>query len=198
MTLCAHITCEGLARLLLPQAYGKTTYLITSLQLVPRGTEGAVSLEGTLAGLGAAAVYAAAALALGQVRATQPSVCLDGCRAGWCGGVAVPRGHGRRAPLARCVLVARRFHGWRRLPPVVADHHTRDAWLPPPHTHTQASTVDVGIITGSAFVANVFESYLGAALQGRVAWLTNDLVNVIQISVAAALAVTSKFYLAAA
>lgn len=49
------------------QAYGKTTYLITSLQLVPRGTEGAVSLEGTLAGLGAAAVYAATALALGQV-----------------------------------------------------------------------------------------------------------------------------------
>jgi uncharacterized membrane protein len=49
------------------QAYGKTTYLITSLQLVPRGTEGAVSLEGTLAGLGAAAVYAALALALGQV-----------------------------------------------------------------------------------------------------------------------------------
>jgi hypothetical protein len=49
------------------QAYGKTTYLITSLQLVPRGTEGAVSLEGTMAGLGAAALYAATALALGQV-----------------------------------------------------------------------------------------------------------------------------------
>lgn len=51
------------------QAYGKTTYLITSLQLVPRGTEGAVSLEGTMAGLGAAALYAATALALGQVGA---------------------------------------------------------------------------------------------------------------------------------
>lgn len=50
-----------------PQAYGRTTYLITTLQLVPRGTEGAVSLEGTLAGLGAAAVYAGIALALGQV-----------------------------------------------------------------------------------------------------------------------------------
>ena len=32
------------------KAYGKTTYLITTLKPVPRGTEGAVSLEGTLAG----------------------------------------------------------------------------------------------------------------------------------------------------
>ena len=49
------------------QAYGKTTYLITSLKLVPRGTEGAVSLEGTVAGLAAAAAYAGAAVAIGQV-----------------------------------------------------------------------------------------------------------------------------------
>mmetsp|Transcript_10985 Transcript_10985/g.19843 ORF Transcript_10985/g.19843 Transcript_10985/m.19843 type:complete len:312 (-) Transcript_10985:646-1581(-) len=33
------------------KAYGKTTYLITNLQRVPRGTEGAVSVEGTLAGI---------------------------------------------------------------------------------------------------------------------------------------------------
>jgi len=33
------------------KAYGKTTYLITTLRLVPPGTEGAVSLEGTLAGM---------------------------------------------------------------------------------------------------------------------------------------------------
>lgn len=50
------------------QAYGKTTYLITNLKLVPRGTEGAVSLEGTLAGLAAAAAYAGIALVIGQVR----------------------------------------------------------------------------------------------------------------------------------
>lgn len=31
------------------KAYGKTTFLITTLERVPRGTEGAVSLEGTLA-----------------------------------------------------------------------------------------------------------------------------------------------------
>lgn len=62
--LCTSLLCTHA----LLQAYGKTTYLITSLKLVPRGTEGAVSLEGTLAGLGAAAVYAAAAFGLGQVR----------------------------------------------------------------------------------------------------------------------------------
>lgn len=33
------------------KAYGKRTYLITTLQPVPRGTEGAISLEGTLAGV---------------------------------------------------------------------------------------------------------------------------------------------------
>ncbi|WP_026100058.1 TIGR00297 family protein [Fortiea contorta] len=33
------------------KAYGKSTFLITTLQPVPRGTEGAISLEGTLAGV---------------------------------------------------------------------------------------------------------------------------------------------------
>jgi uncharacterized membrane protein len=59
----------------------------------------------------------------------------------------------------------------------------------------QATPVDVAIITAAAFIANVFESYLGASLQGRVDWLNNDIVNVLQISVAAALAVTGKQYL---
>ncbi len=45
------------------------------------------------------------------------------------------------------------------------------------------------MVAAAAVAANVFESYLGAVAQGRVGWLTNDLVNVIQISVAAALAV---------
>ncbi|WIA15208.1 hypothetical protein OEZ85_001887 [Tetradesmus obliquus] len=106
------------------KAYGKTTYLITNLKLVPRGTEGAVSLEGTMAGLGAAAAYAAVATAIGQ---TTPS--------------------------------------------------------------------DAVLVTAAAFLANVFESYLGAVIQGKVEWLNNDLVNVIQISVAAALAVLAKYYL---
>lgn len=59
----------------------------------------------------------------------------------------------------------------------------------------QATPADVAIITAAAFIANVFESYIGAALQGKVSWLNNDIVNVLQISVAAALAVTGKFYL---
>lgn len=49
------------------QAYGQTTYLITTLRRVPRGTEGAVSTEGTLAGAGAALAFAVLAAAIGQV-----------------------------------------------------------------------------------------------------------------------------------
>jgi len=45
------------------QAYGRTTYLITSFKRVPAGTEGAVSLEGTLAGIAASTVPAAFAAA---------------------------------------------------------------------------------------------------------------------------------------
>ena len=37
-----------------PQAYGSAAYLSTTLRRVQRGTEGAVSVEGTLAGLAAA------------------------------------------------------------------------------------------------------------------------------------------------
>ncbi|WP_017305640.1 TIGR00297 family protein [Spirulina subsalsa] len=40
------------------KAYGKRTFLITTFQPVPRGTEGAVSLEGTLAGLFASVIIA--------------------------------------------------------------------------------------------------------------------------------------------
>ena len=100
------------------KAYGKTTYLITSLKKVPRGTEGAVSLEGTIAGVVAAALVATVAYNLGQV----DSIGL------------------------LCVVVA-------------------------------------------SVIANLGESFLGASLQGRVEWLNNDVVNILQISVAAALAV---------
>jgi uncharacterized protein (TIGR00297 family) len=41
------------------QAFGRTTYLVTSFTRVPAGTEGAVSLEGTLAGIAASTVPAA-------------------------------------------------------------------------------------------------------------------------------------------
>ncbi len=49
------------------QAYGKTTILLTSFKRVPPGTEGAVSLEGTFAGIAGSAVLAAIALAAGVV-----------------------------------------------------------------------------------------------------------------------------------
>jgi len=47
------------------KAYGRRTFLITTLRPVPPGTEGAVSLEGTLAGLGGALAVAAVGVATG-------------------------------------------------------------------------------------------------------------------------------------
>lgn len=47
------------------QLLGRRTFLPTNFKPVPRGTEGAVSLEGTLAGILASAVIAALAAALG-------------------------------------------------------------------------------------------------------------------------------------
>jgi len=47
------------------QAYGKTTILLTSFRRVPPGTEGAVSLEGTIAGIIGSLVLALIAMATG-------------------------------------------------------------------------------------------------------------------------------------
>jgi len=47
------------------QVYGRHPFLITTFRPVPAGTDGAVSVEGTLAGLAAAAALAGAALSLG-------------------------------------------------------------------------------------------------------------------------------------
>lgn len=49
------------------KAYGKTTYLITTLKPVPRGTEGAVSLEGTIAGVIGSLLLAILAWAVGII-----------------------------------------------------------------------------------------------------------------------------------
>jgi uncharacterized membrane protein len=59
----------GIPLLGIHQAYGQTTYLITTLQRVPRGTEGAISAEGTLAGALAAVSFAVIAYAVQQVGA---------------------------------------------------------------------------------------------------------------------------------
>uniref|UniRef100_A0A383VCW5 Dolichol kinase n=1 Tax=Tetradesmus obliquus TaxID=3088 RepID=A0A383VCW5_TETOB len=110
------------------KAYGTATFLVTSLKQVPRGTEGAVSVEGSLAGFMAAAGFSlCAALALQE-------------------------------PFAGAALLT----------------------------------------TSAAVAANLLESYLGAALQGRYAWMTNDVVNVIQTCAAAACAVAGRQLIVAA
>jgi uncharacterized protein (TIGR00297 family) len=49
------------------KAYGQRTFLITTLKSVPRGTEGAVSLEGTLAGIAASILIAVLGWGLGMI-----------------------------------------------------------------------------------------------------------------------------------
>ena len=106
------------------KAYGKTTYLITTLKPVPRGTEGAVSLEGTIAGILASVVLAVIAWVIGLISP------LD---------------------IVWCVI--------------------------------------------AAFIATTIESLIGATLESRFAWLTNDLVNFINtvIGAIAAILLSSVF-----
>ena len=56
--------------------YGRAPRLITTLRTVPPGTDGAVSLPGTLAGLVAAALTAALASALGLIESSMIPVTL--------------------------------------------------------------------------------------------------------------------------
>ncbi len=51
------------------KAWGKTTWLVVGWRRVPPGTSGAVSLEGTLAGVGASIVFGLAAVGLGLIPA---------------------------------------------------------------------------------------------------------------------------------
>jgi len=106
------------------KAYGKTTYMSTPpFKLVPRGTEGAISLEGTVAGIVMSGLFAGFAFVIGQLDA-----------------------------------------------------------------------VGVGVCVFAAFVATTFESMLGAAVQGKQGfdWLSNDIVNCIQITLAAGVAVALR------
>lgn len=100
------------------KAYGRRTFLITTLQPVPRGTEGAVSLEGTLAGiLGSAAI-----------------ACL-----GW--GVGL------------------------------------------------INLVGVGLCIFAALIATNLESVIGATLQSKFNWLTNEVVNILNTLIGAIAAI---------
>ncbi|KAG5235259.1 protein VTE [Salix suchowensis] len=58
------------------KAYGKTTYLVTTFKVVPRGTEGAVSAEGTLAGLLASILLASIGCILGEINAPEAVICV--------------------------------------------------------------------------------------------------------------------------
>ncbi|CAK6694234.1 hypothetical protein BBFGKLBO_01602 [Synechococcus sp. CBW1107] len=98
--------------------WGRTTVLITSLRPVPSGSEGAISLEGSLASLGGSAVMAALLLVLGLL------------------------------PTAAAAL----------------------------------------LVMAVGLVATLIESLIGATLQGRLAWLSNELVNGLQTLIAAVLA----------
>jgi uncharacterized protein (TIGR00297 family) len=98
--------------------WGRHTVLITTLRPVPRGTEGAISLEGTAASAGGSALMAAVMAGLGVIE--------------------TPR-----------------------------------AWL---------------LVSGVGLAATLLESLIGATLQRRLRWLSNELVNGLQTLVAALLA----------
>lgn len=100
------------------KAYGKQTFLITTLEPVARGTEGAVSLEGTLAG-----VVGSVAISL----------------VGWGAGLI------DLTYVLFCVV--------------------------------------------AAFIATNLESLIGATLQAKVDWMTNEVVNIINTLIGAVVAV---------
>ena len=64
------------------KAWGRTTVLATTLRRVPPGTPGAMSLEGTAAGVVAAAALGAAAAAMGLITATSILAVVVGATAG--------------------------------------------------------------------------------------------------------------------
>ncbi|MDJ0674594.1 MAG: TIGR00297 family protein [Calothrix sp. MO_167.B42] len=100
------------------KAYGKQTFLITTLQPVVRGTEGAVSLEGTLAGIVASTIISLLAWGIGVIN-------LLG--------------------VIWCIL--------------------------------------------AAFVATNLESVIGATLQSKYEWLTNEVVNIFNTLIGAIVAI---------
>ncbi|MEO1210772.1 MAG: TIGR00297 family protein [Cyanobacteria bacterium J06638_20] len=100
------------------KAYGKRTFLITTLKPVPAGTEGAVSLEGTLAGVAGSIAIALVAWGVGMIPAIH---------------------------LLTCAI--------------------------------------------AAFIATNLESLIGATIQERYRWLTNEMVNIVNTTLGAIAAI---------
>lgn len=105
------------------KAFGKTTYLVTTMTVVPRGTDGAVSVVGTFAGIVASIFLASVG----------------------------------------CII-----------------------------TMTDVSGAVICVV--AAQVANLCESFIGAALQDQKGseWITNDVSNIFNILIGAALAILAR------
>ena len=104
------------------KAYGKRTFLITTLKPVTRGTEGAVSLEGTVAGIVASLAIAILAWSIGMINVLGIFLCAI-----------------------------------------------------------------------AAFIATTIESLIGATLESKFNWLTNDIVNFINTAIGAIVAMLLGF-----
>ncbi len=103
------------------KAYGQKTFLITNLKPVPRGTEGAVSLEGTIAGIIGATILAGLAWGVGLIPYQLP--------------------------------------------------------------------IGIIFVVIAAFVATNIESLIGATIEGKVPFLTHDVVNILNTLIGAIVAV---------
>jgi uncharacterized protein (TIGR00297 family) len=104
------------------KAYGKNTFLITTFKPVARGTEGAVSLEGTIAGIIASMVIALLSYSIGMINSIAIIICLI-----------------------------------------------------------------------SAFIATNLESVIGATLQTKFDWLTNEIVNILNTLIGAIIAILCTY-----
>lgn len=106
------------------KAVGRRTFLITTLKAVSRGTEGAISMEGSIAGI------------FGVISMV---------------GIAMPLKLIDREAVLICIT--------------------------------------------AAIIANILESFIGATWQGndRYGWLTNDIVNILNTSSAAILAILLSY-----
>ncbi len=104
--------------------FGKNAFLITTLKRVKPGTDGAISVEGTLASF------------IGSLMMT--------------------------IVMAKLSLISGNFI--------------------------------ILLVVFSGLTASIIESYLGAILQNRISWITNEMINSLQTSIAAMLAILASYY----